>query len=263
MPAALKQEKLNHLHQAYGHQGVERNTDLVRQRYYWPGMSSDIKQWVLGCEHCQIAKHSENGPTSLICHLLASRPNEILAIDFMLLEPSHNGCENALVLTDVFSKFTGAVPTRDQRASAVARVLVGEWFYKYSDPSRLHSDQGRSFESSLIHQLCLLYGVARSWTTFYHPAGNGQCERFNRTLHNLLCTLPVSRKRDWAACLPQVLFCYNTTPHQSTGELPFYLMFGQESRLPIDFLLGRVLDPLPGQVQEFHQSSENMSAGPG
>ncbi|KAL2099270.1 hypothetical protein ACEWY4_005750 [Coilia grayii] len=184
-------------------------------------------------------------------HLLASRPNEILAIDFTLLEPSRNGLENVLVLTDVFSKYTQAIPTRDQRASTVAQVLINEWFYKFGVPSRIHSDQGRSFESSLIHQLCCLYGVTKSRTTPYHPAGNGQCERFNRTLHNLLRTLPASQKRDWASCLPQVLFFYNSTPHQSTGESPFFLMFGQEARLPIDFLLGRVEDPIPGKVQDW------------
>ncbi|TWW68329.1 hypothetical protein D4764_19G0001270 [Takifugu flavidus] len=154
-------------------------------------------------------------------------------------------------MTDVFSKFTVAVPTPDQRAVTVAQVLVTEWFYKYGVPSRLHSDQGRSFESGLIFQLCAFYGVAKSRTTPYHLARNGQCERFNRTLHNLLRTLPVSRKRDWASCLPQVLFGYNTTPHQSTGESPFYLMFGQEPLLPIDFLLGRVPDPIPGEVQDW------------
>lgn len=251
LPAALKQETLNQLHQEHGHQGIERTTELVRQRCYWPGMFSDIKQWVLECERCQVAKDSGHGSHSFMGHLLASRPNEILAIDFTLLEPSRNGYENVLVMTDVFSKFTVAVPTRDQRASTVAQVLVSEWFYKFGVPSRLHSEQGRSFESSLIHQLCLLYGVAKSRTTPYHPAGNGQCERFNRTLHNLLRTLPASRKRDWAACLPQVLFCYNTTPHQGTGESPFYLMFGQEPRLPIDFLLGRVQDLASGGVQDW------------
>lgn len=72
-------------------------------------------------------------------HLLDSRTNEIVTIDFTLLQPSHTGYE--------------AAPT-------VAQVLVSEWFYKLGIPSCLHSDQGRSFESSLIHQLCLLYGVA-------------------------------------------------------------------------------------------------------
>lgn len=251
LPAALKQETLTQLHQEHGHQGIERTTELVRQRCYWPGMSSDIKKWVQECDRCQVAKDPAPVPHSFMGHLLASKPNEILAIDFTLLEPSRGGFENVLVMTDVFSKFAVAVPTRDQRASTVAQVLLSEWFYKFGVPSRLHSDQGRSFESSLIHQLCCLYDVTKSRTSPYHPAGNGQCERFNRTLHNLLRTLPASRKWDWASCLPQVLFCYNTTPHQATGESPFYLMFGQEPRLPVDFLLGRVQDPVPGEVQDW------------
>jgi hypothetical protein len=183
--------------------------------------------------------------------LLASRPNEILAIDYTVLEPSSSGLENVLVMTDVFTKYTLAVPTRDQRAETVAQVLVVEWFCKFGVPGRIHSDQGRNFESSLIRQLCNLYKVEKSRTTPYHPAGNGQCERFNRTLHDLLRTLPPSSKRDWALCLPQVLFSYNTTPHQSTGESPYYLMFGQEPRLPVDFLLGRVEETTAGHVHEW------------
>ena len=121
-------------------------------------------------------------------------------------------------------------------------------FYKFGVPGRIHSDQGRNFEASLIQQLCDLYGIRKSRTTPYHPAGNGQCERFNRTLHNLLRTLPAFRKADWADYLPQMLFCYNTTPHQATGESPYYLLFGQEPRLPVDFLLGRIPDPIADSV---------------
>ncbi|KAJ8405812.1 hypothetical protein AAFF_G00312490 [Aldrovandia affinis] len=147
-------------------------------------------------------------------------------------------------MTDVFSKFTQAVATRDQRASTVAKVLVEEWFYRYGVPTRIHSDQGRNFESALIQQLCAMYGVCKTRTTPYHPQGNGQCERFNRTLHDLLRTLPLTQKREWTKYLPQVTFSsYNTTIHQSTGESPYLLMFGQEPQLPIDFLLGRVGNP--------------------
>lgn len=256
LPALLKRDVLTQLHQDHGHQGVERTTELVRQRCFWPGMAAEVKQWCQECERCQVAKNTNPAVPSFMGHLLASRPNEILAMDFTILEPSHNGLENVLVMTDIFSKFTVAIPTRDQRASTVAQVLVTEWFCKFGVPSRLHSDQGRSFESSLIQQLCHMYGITRSHTTPYHPAGNGQCERFNRTMHNLLRTLPVSRKRDWASCLPQLVFCYNTTPHQSTGESPHFLMFGQDPQLPVDFLLGRVRESEAGTVHDWVREHE-------
>nr|XP_043898190.1 uncharacterized protein LOC122779681 [Solea senegalensis] len=251
LPAALRDKVLMEVHQNHGHQGVGRTLELLRQRCYWPGMSSDVKRWCQTCERCQVAKDSGPPVRSFMGHLLASEPNEILAMDFTMLEPTHNGLENVLVLTDVFSKYTLAIPTRDQRASTVAQVLVTEWFSKFGVPARIHSDQGRNFESALIRQLCGLYNIEKSRTTPYHPAGNGQCESFNRTLHDLLRTLPPSRKRDWHSCLPQILYAYNTTPHQSTGESPFFLMFGREARLPVDFLLGRVQDPVDGTVNDW------------
>ncbi|XDV48223.1 hypothetical protein PO909_017673 [Leuciscus waleckii] len=225
LPAAMKSEVLTQLHQQHGHQGVERTAQLVQQRCYWPRMSADIARWCQECERCQCAKGDQPTHASFMGNLLAARPNEILALDFTLLEPSST--------------------------ETVAQVLVVEWFCKFGVPGRIHSDQGRNFESALIQQLCCLYGVEKSRTTPYHPAGNGQCERFNRTLHNLLCTLPVAKKGDWPFCLPQVLFAYNTTPHQATGESPYFLMFGQEPRLPVDFLLGRVEQPLAGSVHRW------------
>lgn len=251
LPGTLRQKVLTQVHQDHGHQGVERTSELLRSRCYWPGMAADVVRWCRECARCQLAKDTQGPTRTYMGHLLAACPNEIVALDFTLLEPSSSGLENVLIITDVFSKYTLAVPTRDQQARTVAQVLVSEWFYKFGVPARIHSDQGRSFESALLQQLCELYGVQKSRTTPYHPAGNGQCERFNRTLHNLLRTLPVSRKRDWVSCLPQLLYCYNSTPHQATGESPHFLMFGQEPRLPIDFLLGRVREPEVGSVHDW------------
>jgi hypothetical protein len=71
----------------------------------------------LQCQRCNIAKMPSRRIHVHRSHLLASKPNEILAIDFTVLEPATDGRENVLVMTDIFSKFTVAVPTRNQTAA--------------------------------------------------------------------------------------------------------------------------------------------------
>lgn len=265
LPQSLQKEVFTQLHDAHGHQGVDRTTDLVRSRCFWPGMLKDVEQWCKECQRCIVAKAVRPKVRSYMGTIQASRPNEILAMDFTLLEPSSDGRENVLVLTDVFTKYTLAIPTRDQRASTVADVLVRNWFHLLGVPARLHSDQGRNFESHIIQQLCKLYGIKKSRTTAYHPEGNGQCERFNRTLHDLLRTLPPDQKRRWPQHLSKLTFAYNTTVHQSTGVSPYFLMFGRQPQLPVDLLLGTSSEELSGgSVEEWiqeHQDNLNDAYG--
>ncbi len=94
--------------------------------------------------------------------LIAKRPLEVLAMDFTVLEPGTNNVENVLVLTNVFTKFTQAIPCKDQKARTVARCLVRNWFVHFGVPRRLHSDQGRNFESKVIRELGEMYGVTKS-----------------------------------------------------------------------------------------------------
>lgn len=57
--------------------------------------------WCCACDRCQIAKDNQQAPQGFMGQLLASRPNEILAIDYTALEPSSDRWENVLVMTDV------------------------------------------------------------------------------------------------------------------------------------------------------------------
>ncbi|PIK36767.1 Retrovirus polyprotein [Apostichopus japonicus] len=166
--------------------GSEKTFKLARLRCHWIGMANDIVEYCRDVRGVHLPKVDQKIKTSM-GSVVAKRPLEIVAIDFTMLEPSCGGVENVLVLTDVFTKFTQAVPTRDQKASTVAQVLFREWFIKFGIPERIHSDQGRNFESRLVQELCNLYNIKKTHTTPYHPEGNAQCERFNRTADRLNC----------------------------------------------------------------------------
>ena len=100
----------------------------------------------------------------------------------------------------------------------------------YGFPEKFLSDQGRNFESKLISELCKLAQVEKVHTIPYYPMTNGQCERLNSTLCNMLGTLPEKEKADLKTHLSSITNAYNCTQHPSTNYSPYFLMFGRQPR---------------------------------
>lgn len=237
LPGKFHDMVLRSLHDDLGHQGRDRTYWLVQQRFFWPQMYSDVVEKVENCGRCVRSKTPERPKTDLVT-IQTSRPLELVCIDFLSLEKSKGGYEHILVITDHYSRYAMAIPTRNQLASTTAKALYEHFFCHYSFPVRLHSDQGRNFESSVIKELCRLAGVKKSRTTPYHPMGNGQVERFNQTLLKMLGTLDAEQKQDWKTYVLPLVQAYNATRHDTTGYSPHYLMFGWHPRLVIDAYLG-------------------------
>ena len=236
VPKAFRSRALAGCHDDVGHQGRMRTLSLLRERIFWPGMQTEAMQYVLKCTRCLRRKTPPHVAPLQPIHV--TQPLELVHMDYLSLEPSKGNIENVLVITDHFTRYALAYPSKTQTAQATARILWDNFICHYGFPEKFISDQGRNFESDLIKELCKIAGVQKLHTTPYHPQGNGQCERFNSTLCNMLGTLSEEEKSDWKSYLGCMTHAYNCTKHASTTYSPYYLMFGRLPRLPIDVEFG-------------------------
>ncbi len=247
LPAELRDPVLTSLHNHMGHMGVDRTLDLVRTRFFWPKMALDVERKVKTCGRCVRRKAIPERAAPLV-NINTTRPLELLCMDFLSLEPDKSGTKDILVITDHFTKFAVAIPTPNQKARTVAKCLWENFMVHYGMPEKLHSDQGRDFESSTIKELCRVAGIHKVRTTPYHPRGN-PVERFNRTLLDMLGTLESPEKSRWCDFVKPLVHAYNCTRNEVTGFTPYELMFGRQPRLPVDLAFGL---PVQGSQQTSH-----------
>lgn len=269
LPSELRDTALKSLHDDLGHLGTERTLDLARTRFYWPRMSAYVEQKIKSCERC-VRRKAPTEKAAPLLNIMTSRPLELVCMDFLSLEPDRSNTKDILVLTDHFTKYAVALPTRNQKAQTVAKCLWENFLVHYGFPEKLLSDQGPDFESRTIKELCSIAGIQKVRTTPYHPRGN-PVERFNRTLLQMLGTLENKDKSHWKEYVKPLVHAYNCTRSDVTGFSPYELMFGRQPRLPVDLAFGlpaskqpkshsHYVHDLKGRLQESYKiATENAT----
>ena len=171
---------------------------------------------------------------------------------------SSSGNKYIVVVTDLFTKWVEAFPVKSTETDTLATLLVNEIICRYGVPSSLHSDQGANLTSNLMAAVCKHLGIEQTRTTAYHPQGNGQVERFNRTLESILAKVVSDHQTDWDYHLPHVLFAYRTAIHDTTGFTPFHLTFGCSPVLPVEAMVGmppmQTSKNIPSFLSSLHNS---------
>jgi transposase InsO family protein len=215
-----------------GHMGQLKTLSRVQEKYYWPGMTRDIREYVKACEVCKRSKNSSTKHRGLMGQPKpAARPWQVVSIDFLgPLPRSKKGKTFIVVATDAFTKMVVAEALHNSTTNKLVEFLENQVFLKQQVPEILISDNGPQFLSKQFIDLLKTYSVQHWTNSVYHPQNN-PTERVNQVIGNCLRCYVGEDHRDWDKNLPKIVAAINTSHHESTGYTPYFLNFGRHMRL--------------------------------
>ena len=240
-PKEMQHDILRQMHNNVlsGHLGVRKTKEKLSKCYYWFNLRQDVNLHVRRCDTCAADKLPSKTPRASMGHLSSGAPWDTLALDYLgPLPETDRGNKYILVITDHFTKYVEVIPVPNQLAEDCASRLVNEVIARWGTPLRIHSDQGATFESRVFKELCRLLEVKKTRTSARNPRGNGQVERFNRTLLKMVKSYLCGEQKDWDLYLGCLAGAYRASPNESTRLSPNILNLGREVRLPADIVYG-------------------------
>lgn len=231
-----KQIDVLHIHHdniLAGHFGFKKTLDLIQRRYWWKGMSKDVKQYVDSCDVCQKSKSSRQAPSGKLIPLpIPDRNWQNITMDFIVKLPKSKKFDSILVVVDRRSKMAHFIPCNETiTAEGTAKLVFNHIVCQHGMPQSIVSDRGPQFKSHFWKELWKLLGSKVNLSTAYHPQTDGQSERVNQTLEQYIRCFTSYNQDDWSELLPMAELAYNNSYNESIGMSPYYAVTGQDAEL--------------------------------
>ena len=217
-----------------GHLGVTKTLSKIRERYFWPGLSRLVADYVRQCRDCAMYKPANVNMTPPLIPITSTKALQLIELDIVGPFPvSDKGNKYIFTIIDTYTRWPEAYAIANQETETILTCLE-DFISRHGLPDAILTDQGRNFESQLFKSFLQSFGIIKKRTTSYHPACNGQIERFNGTLVKIIARYVATNQKDWDTWIPAALHAYRTTEHATTKMTPFKLLYARDNKLPTD-----------------------------
>jgi len=239
VPACLRNQILKDCHESplAGHMGTHKTLALVGSKFWWRNWRQDVTQYIRECPSCQVMKPLTGKKYGPLMPLgIPNAPWESVSIDFMVgLPPTNRNVDSLMVFVDRLTKMVHLVPTtKSYDAVSCAEAFMSHVWKHHGLPKEFVSDRDKVWTSQFHQELCKLLGIDRCLTTAFHPESDGQVERMNRIVQQVLRHYVSPLADNWDLLLPIVEFAINSAKQESTGASPFQLNYGFNPSSPLD-----------------------------
>ena len=210
-----------------GHPGRDQLISILSRRFYWPGLSQDVRRFVRNCDNCGSKKPWRERKWGLLKPLpVPERVWREISMDFITGLPACKGDTNCMVITDRLGKGVIFESLPNIEADTVAQRFMHCFYRHHGLPSAITSDRGSQFVGHLWRRICQLSGITQRLSSSYHPETDGATERANQTLEEFLRFFCSYAQDNWAELLPFAELAINNRDSTSTGVSPFFLSHG-------------------------------------
>ena len=216
VPSSLRAEMKRDIHES--HLGINGCTSRARESLFWPGMSSEIKQYISTCETCRKFERS-NQKETLMPHNSPDRPWEKVGIDLFQVE----GVEY-LVTVDYFSNFWEIDRLENMKTSTIIKKLKAH-FAHYGIPSILVSDNAPNLTSDKFQEFTQQWDIQHLTSAPHHPQANGMAESACKTAAAIMRKCNDAGGDQFLAILD-----HRNTPSQGMESSPAQRFFDRRTR---------------------------------
>ena len=241
VPDSLQEVILKKVHSdESSHAGVANTLELCRRHFYWPQMEECIKLWVAACYKCAETKPPARYAKAPLQHITFHSFNDGVVIDH--IEPEKVGTtprkyKYILTITDSWSNYLLAVPTRTQESKETISLIRRHWIDRFGMPHELMADNHPSFKSKFFKTVLAAFDCKRTHGQPYVSRTTGRAERSNRRINMAMrATLSEGCYKDWDLYLGRVVFSLNCLKNRHTGYSSNFLVFGRELNTPLSLL---------------------------